>query len=79
MMNIGIVVPQPGYLQRVRELCTKHGVVFIFDEIKTGFTIAAGRRHRALRGAAGPGVPGQGHRRRPAGRGLRRTGRPRCG
>jgi glutamate-1-semialdehyde 2,1-aminomutase len=42
MMNIGIVVPQPGYLQRARELCTKHGVVFIFDEIKTGFTIAAG-------------------------------------
>jgi glutamate-1-semialdehyde 2,1-aminomutase len=42
MMNIGIVVPQPGYLKRVRELCTKHGVVFIFDEIKTGFTIAAG-------------------------------------
>ncbi len=42
MMNIGIVVPQAGYLQRVRELCTKHGVVFIYDEIKTGFTIAAG-------------------------------------
>jgi glutamate-1-semialdehyde 2,1-aminomutase len=42
MMNIGIVVPQPGYLRRVRELCTKHGVAFIFDEIKTGFTIAAG-------------------------------------
>jgi glutamate-1-semialdehyde 2,1-aminomutase len=42
MMNIGIVVPQPGYLQRVRELCTRHGVVFIFDEIKTGFTIAPG-------------------------------------
>ncbi|HJQ65430.1 MAG TPA: aminotransferase class III-fold pyridoxal phosphate-dependent enzyme, partial [Gemmatimonadales bacterium] len=42
MMNIGIVVPQPGYLRRVRDLCTKHGVVFIFDEIKTGFTIAAG-------------------------------------
>jgi glutamate-1-semialdehyde 2,1-aminomutase len=42
MMNIGIVLPQPGYLQRVRELCTKYGVVFIYDEIKTGFTIAAG-------------------------------------
>ena len=42
MMNLGIVLPQPGYLQRVRELCSKHGVVFIFDEIKTGFTIAAG-------------------------------------
>ncbi|HEY8259054.1 MAG TPA: aspartate aminotransferase family protein [Gemmatimonadales bacterium] len=42
MMNIGIVVPQPGYLERVRQLCTKHGVVFIYDEIKTGFTIASG-------------------------------------
>jgi len=42
MMNIGIVQPQPGYLQRVRELCTRFGVVFIFDEIKTGFTIARG-------------------------------------
>jgi len=42
MMNIGIVVPQPGYLERVRQLCTKHGVVLIYDEIKTGFTIASG-------------------------------------
>ncbi|MGH7704160.1 MAG: aspartate aminotransferase family protein, partial [Gemmatimonadales bacterium] len=42
MMNLGIVVPQPGYLQRARELCTKQGVIFIFDEIKTGCTIAAG-------------------------------------
>jgi glutamate-1-semialdehyde 2,1-aminomutase len=42
MMNIGIVVPEIEYLKRVRELCTKHGVVFIYDEIKTGFTIAAG-------------------------------------
>jgi glutamate-1-semialdehyde 2,1-aminomutase len=42
MMNIGIVLPEPGYLRRVRELCDRHGVVFIYDEIKTGFTIAAG-------------------------------------
>jgi glutamate-1-semialdehyde 2,1-aminomutase len=42
MMNIGIVLPDLAYLRRVRELCTKHGVIFIYDEIKTGFTIAAG-------------------------------------
>ena len=42
MMNIGIVLPQPGYLEGVRELCTRHGVVLIFDEVKCGATIAAG-------------------------------------
>ena len=42
MMNIGIVLPMPGYLEKVRELCTKHGVVLIFDEVKTGVTIAPG-------------------------------------
>ena len=42
MMNIGIVLPQEGYLQKVRELCTKHGVVLIFDEVKSGVTIAPG-------------------------------------
>jgi glutamate-1-semialdehyde 2,1-aminomutase len=42
MMNIGCVPPAPGYLEAVRELCTKHGVVFIFDEVKSGATIAEG-------------------------------------
>jgi len=42
MMNIGIVVPEPGYLERVRALCDRHGVVFIFDEVKSGGTIAHG-------------------------------------
>ena len=42
MMNIGIVLPQPGYLERVRELCDRHSVVLIFDEVKTGVTIAPG-------------------------------------
>jgi len=42
MMNLGIIVPQPGYLEAARELCTKHNVVLIFDEVKTGVTIAPG-------------------------------------
>jgi glutamate-1-semialdehyde 2,1-aminomutase len=42
MMNVGLVVPQPGYLQRVRELCDQHGVALIFDEVKSGATIASG-------------------------------------
>src|SRR6185295_17805300 len=42
MMNIGLVLPQPGYLEQVRELCTRYGVVMIYDEVKTGVTIAAG-------------------------------------
>ena len=42
MMNVGIVVPKPGYLQALRDLCDKHGVVLIFDEVKCGGTIAYG-------------------------------------
>jgi glutamate-1-semialdehyde 2,1-aminomutase len=42
MMNITIVAPRAGYLERVRELTAQHGVVLIFDEVKTGATIAAG-------------------------------------
>jgi glutamate-1-semialdehyde 2,1-aminomutase len=42
MMNIGVVLPQPGYLEAIRDLCTKHGVVFIFDEVKSGATVAEG-------------------------------------
>lgn len=42
MMNLGVVLPEPGYLEAVREITTKHGIVLIFDEVKTGLTIAAG-------------------------------------
>jgi glutamate-1-semialdehyde 2,1-aminomutase len=42
MMNLGVVLPEPGYLEQVRELTARHGVVLIFDEVKTGLAIAAG-------------------------------------
>ncbi|HEY6398763.1 MAG TPA: aspartate aminotransferase family protein, partial [Solirubrobacteraceae bacterium] len=42
MMNLGVVLPEPGYLEEVREITRRHGIVLIFDEVKTGLTIAAG-------------------------------------
>jgi glutamate-1-semialdehyde 2,1-aminomutase len=42
MMNLGVVLPEPGYLEAVREITARHDVVLIFDEVKTGLTIAAG-------------------------------------
>jgi glutamate-1-semialdehyde 2,1-aminomutase len=42
LMNVGTIWPQPGYLQGLRELCDIHGSVLIFDETKTGATIAWG-------------------------------------
>uniref|UniRef100_A0A672PWV5 Ornithine aminotransferase n=2 Tax=Sinocyclocheilus grahami TaxID=75366 RepID=A0A672PWV5_SINGR len=48
----GVVVPDPGYLTKVRELCTKHNVLFIADEVQTGLA-RTGRRlavdHEAVR------------------------------
>src|SRR5881398_3098823 len=42
MMNLGVVLPEPGYLEAVRDITARHGIVLIFDEVKTGLTIAAG-------------------------------------
>src|SRR3984893_4648430 len=42
MMNLGVVLPEPGYLEQAREITARHGIVLIFDEVKTGLAIAAG-------------------------------------
>ena len=42
MMNLGIVMPDEGYLAQVKEIAHKHGALLIFDEVKTGCTIAPG-------------------------------------
>ena len=42
MENIGICLPQPGYLEAVREITRKHGTMLIFDEVKTGITAGWG-------------------------------------
>ena len=36
MMNVGLCMPQKGFLEGLRELCDKHGALLIFDEVKTG-------------------------------------------
>ena len=40
--NAGTIVPQPGYLQALRDLCTREGALLIFDEVMTGFRVALG-------------------------------------
>ena len=42
MMNAGVVLPQPGYLQRLLDLCHRHGAFLAFDEVKTGVTVSYG-------------------------------------
>jgi len=40
--NMGVVAPAPGFLEGLRELCTRHDAVLIFDEVITGFRVAYG-------------------------------------
>ncbi|MEU6646087.1 aspartate aminotransferase family protein [Saccharomonospora sp. NPDC046836] len=42
MINAGVIEPRPGYLEAVREACTRHGVVLIFDEVISGFRLGLG-------------------------------------
>ena len=40
--NANCILPREGYLQHLRELCTRHGAILIFDEVMTGFRVALG-------------------------------------
>ncbi len=40
--NANCILPREGFLQHLRELCTKHGTLLIFDEVMTGFRVALG-------------------------------------
>ena len=40
--NAGLIPPLPGYLQKLRDVCTSHGALLIFDEVMTGFRVAKG-------------------------------------
>ncbi len=40
--NMGFVMPQPGYLQGLCDLCHAHGALFVLDEVMTGFRVAPG-------------------------------------
>jgi glutamate-1-semialdehyde 2,1-aminomutase len=40
--NMGCVPPRPGFLKELREFCTDHGILLIFDEVMTGFRVAPG-------------------------------------
>lgn len=40
--NVGLILPQPGFLNFLREVCTREGAILIFDEVMTGFRLAKG-------------------------------------
>jgi glutamate-1-semialdehyde 2,1-aminomutase len=49
--NMNLVLPAPGFLEALREECTRHGAVLIFDEVMTGFRVASGgaQQHFGIR------------------------------
>jgi glutamate-1-semialdehyde 2,1-aminomutase len=66
MMNLGVILPEAGYLEAVREITRRHGIVLIFDEVKTGLCIGPGGATRrfgvqpdlvTLAKALGAGLP----------------------
>jgi glutamate-1-semialdehyde 2,1-aminomutase len=60
MFNVGCIAPDPGYLERARELCDQTGTLLIFDEVKTGVTVAWGGAEELLGVAPDIKVVGKG-------------------
>ncbi len=46
--NMGCILPQPGFIEGIRKICDEEGIVFIFDEVMTGFRLAAGGAQEVL-------------------------------
>ncbi|HVM88281.1 MAG TPA: glutamate-1-semialdehyde 2,1-aminomutase [Puia sp.] len=46
--NMGCILPQPGFLEGLRKICTEENIVFIFDEVMTGFRLAPGGAQEKL-------------------------------
>lgn len=46
--NMGCIIPQRGFLEGLRSICDKEGIIFIFDEVMTGFRLAAGGAQQRL-------------------------------
>src|SRR5919206_1721450 len=47
--NMGCILPQPGFLEGLRKICDAEGIVFIFDEVMTGFRLALGGAQERLK------------------------------
>jgi glutamate-1-semialdehyde 2,1-aminomutase len=48
LCNTCVILPRPGYLEGVRELCDRYGVLLVFDEVISGFRVAAGGAQELL-------------------------------
>jgi glutamate-1-semialdehyde 2,1-aminomutase len=46
--NMGCILPVPGFLESLRKICTEENIVFIFDEVMTGFRLSAGGAQQRL-------------------------------
>jgi len=47
--NMGCILPEPGFLESLRKLCTQNKIVFVFDEVMTGFRLAPGGAQQRLK------------------------------